>query len=237
MTALSLVQAVCMRIGIPKPSTAVSSTDTQVLQIVALANEEGKELTKRPSYGWTAMQSEAAFTTVATEIQGAVATIAPGLDFIINDTIWNRSLTRPVFGPLTPQRWQQQKASNVNGPWNQYRIRGPNILFIPAPAAGQSCYFEYVSKNWCTDSTGATTRAEFLQDEDLVLLDEDIMVLGVIWRWKAAKGLEYAEDFNKYERQVLDSIATDGAKDVLKMGSAANGAVPGVVVPDGSWMQ
>lgn len=235
MTALSLVQSVCSRVGLPFPTTAVSSTDTQILQIVALANEEGKDLTKRPTYGWVQLQSEATFTTVATEIQGAIATIAPGLSSIVNDTIWNRDLRRPIFGPLTPQRWQQLKAMNMTGPWNQFRIRGNNILFIPAPAAGQLCYFEYVSKNWCTDATGVTTRDAFLQDTDLTLLDEDLMVLGTIWRWKAAKGLEYAEDFNKYERQVGDSIARDGSKDILSMNGSRYDIQPSITVPAGNW--
>jgi hypothetical protein len=38
------------------------------------------------------------------------------------------------------------------------------------------------------------------------------MTQGVIWRWKAAKGLEYAEDYNKYERLVADQMGRDGGK-------------------------
>lgn len=235
MTALSLVQSVCARVGIPKPTTAVSSTDTQVQQIVELANEEGRELAKRPTYGWTKMMREATFTTVATEIQGSVDTIAPGLSLIINDTIWNRDLRRPIFGPLTPQRWQQLKAMNVTGPWNQFRIIGESLKFIPAPTAGQSCYFEYVSAHWCYDPNTAVTGSAFVQDTDLTYLDEELMILGVIWRWKAAKGLPYAEDFNKYERQVIDAIARDGSKDVLNMAGVRYDLMPGITIPAGNW--
>ena len=235
MTALSIVQTVCSEIGLPFPTTAVSSTDTQILQIVALANREGKTLTARPTYGWQQLQTQAQFTTIATEVQGALSTIAPGLKYIINNTIWDRTLRRPVFGPLTPQRWQQLKAVNMVGPWAQFRIQGGQIKFLPAPAAGDQCDFEYQSANWCTDSTGATTRSAFLQDTDLCLLDEDLITLGTIWRWKKSKGLEYGEDFNEYERQVMDAIGRDGAKDVISMEGGRYEITPGVLVPSGSW--
>lgn len=235
MTALSIVQTVCSEIGLPFPTTAVSSTDTQILQIVALANREGKTLTKRPTYGWQQLQIEASFATVAAESQGALATIAPGYKYIINDTIWNRSLRRPLFGPLTPQRWQQLKAMNMVGPWNEFRIRNGNIIFIPIPSAGQQCDFEYQSGNWCTDSTGLITRSAYLQDTDLTLLDEDLVSLGVIWRWKKTKGLEYAEDFNEYERQVGDAIARDSSKDIISMGGGWYDLAPSITVPAGNW--
>lgn len=235
MTALSIAQTVCARIGLPLPTSAVGSTDTQVLQVVALINQEGLELAQRPSYGWTFLQAEASFTTLAAESQGAIATLAPGLRFIVNDTIWNRTLIRPIFGPLSPQRWQQLKASNVSGPWNQYRIRGANLIFIPIPAAGQNCYFEYASNNWCTDTTGAIPRSAFLQDTDLCLFSEELVTLGATWRWKSAKGLPYAEDFNTYEKQVIDAMARDGSKDILDMGGDRYTRMPGIGVPDGSW--
>jgi hypothetical protein len=100
------------------------------------------------------------------ETQGALTTIAPGCKFIVNDTIWNRTLRMPVFGPDGAQLWQQQKAMYYAGPWNQYRVRGGNILFVPVPTAGQSCYFEYVSQNWVTLASGGTGSA-FAADADV----------------------------------------------------------------------
>lgn len=228
-----MVQDVCVRVGLSSPNAAAGSTELKVNQIVALVNEEGKELAAR--YQWTALTNEATFTTVAAETQASLNTIAPNLKYIINDTIWNRTLRRPVFGPLAAQRWQQVKALVMQGPWNQFRIRGGSILFIPVPTAGQSCYFEYVSKNWSTDSTGVTGKSSMTVDTDVSLLDEDIMTLGVIWRFKAAKGLSYAEDFNKYERRVIDAMARDGSKDVMNIGDVRYDIYPGIMVPSGSW--
>jgi len=111
---LSIVQAICGRLSLAIPNQAVGNTDTQITTILALCNEEGQELAAR--HEWTGLQTEATFTTLAVENQGAMETIAPGLGYIINDTIWNRSLRRPVYGPKSAQGWQQNKAFAINGP-------------------------------------------------------------------------------------------------------------------------
>lgn len=233
MTCLSIIQTICARLGLAQPTSAVGSSDTQIATIVALCDEEGQELAQR--WEWTALQSEATYTTLAQEDQGAVETIAPGLNYIVNDTIWNRDLRRPVFGPATPQRWQQQKAFAINGPWSQHRIKQGRLLMYPVPAAGQDCYFEYISKYWCTDSTGATGREEWADDADLPLLDDKLLILGTIWRWKKLKGFEYAEDFASYERRAMDLMAKDGGKDNLNLTGASYDIQPVVILPSGNW--
>jgi len=230
---LQIVQTICNRVGIAVPNSAVGTTDLQILQIVAILNEEGIELASR--YPWQALLRVGNYTTVATEIQGEVETIAPGLDYIINDTIWNRSLRRPVFGPKTPQTWEQQKAFAINGPWSNYRIQNGNLSMYPVPTAGEECYFEYITTYWATDDTGVTGKSEFTQDTDLPVLSDELITLGAIWRWKNIKGLDYAEDFAKYERRLADMSARDGGKDWLSLTNTKYDIFPGVVVPAGSW--
>jgi hypothetical protein len=232
MTCLSIVQRVCKRVGLDSPSSAVGSSERQILQILELSNEAGQELSRR--YPWQAILAVASYTTVATETQGAVQTIAPGLDYIINDTIWNRTLRRPVFGPKNPQNWEQQKAFAINGPWSGYRIIGGDLAMYPIPTAGQDCYFEYISKNWVTTSVGATDD-EWTNDADTGKLDENLLVLDTIWRWKQQRGLDYAEDFAKSERLYQDLANRDGGKDWLNLSNTRYDIFPGVIVPAGSW--
>ena len=170
MSLLSMMNTVFPRIGISTPAQIVTSTNPKVLEVLAMANEEGQELAARSQ--WQALTREGTFTTVATESQGVITTIAGAdFDYIINETIWNRSLQRPVFRPRTPAQWQQIKAQFMNGPFNQYRIRGNQVLFTPVPAAGQACYFEWMSKNWVTLKAGGTGDA-WASDYDVGLLDE-----------------------------------------------------------------
>lgn len=229
MSVLSIIKETCRRIGLTVPNAATGSADPQIIQLVAILNEEGQELAQR--HEWQRLVTEATFETVADTVQ---TTIPSGMKYIINDTIWNRDLRRPVFGPLTGQRWQQLKAMSMQGPWHQFRIVGNEIKFIPAPSAGQHCYYEYVSKNWVYDIVGLG-KETFTSDDDETYLDEQLLALGLKWRWKSAKGMEYAEDFNTYERRVLDAIGRDGSRDTLNMTDNRWDIYPGIVVPSGSW--
>jgi hypothetical protein len=232
LTCLQIIQSACKRIGILAPNTALSSNDQQIQQLVEISNEEGQDLASR--YSFQALQIETIFTTVAAQVQGSLSTIAPGFKYIVNNTIWNRSLRRPVYGPRSEQDWQQIKAMQINGPWNSFRIINDQINFYPVPPAGQTCAFEYISTNWINTSTGSTSSI-WTNDADTSKIDEQVLILGTIWRWKAAKGLDYAEDFAKYERRVQDTMGRDAGKDTLVLTGATYDVEPVVLVPRGSW--
>ncbi len=231
MSLLTIVQSACLRVGVPKPTAVFTATDATSQQMQELLNEEGQTLSEM--YEWQALRAEATFTTVATETQVALATAAPGMKYIVNDTIWDRTLRRPVFGPLNAQRWQQLKAINMVGPWYQFRIVNNNIIFIPVPSAGDACYFEYQSKNWVT--TGSGSSDVWTADTDTAKLDESIMTMGLIWRFKAAKGFDYEEDKEKWQRRLINQMAADGTKDFLNLGQGHYEIAPAIVVPAGNW--
>ena len=231
MTCLTIIQDVAQRVNLPSPTSAAQSADPQVIQLVALANKEGEWLSNKD---WQVLTRQTSFVTTAVQLQTTLSVTAPGLKNIINNTIWNRDLRRPVYGPMTPQRYQQVQAAVFAGPWNQFIIQGDQILFFPVPVAGQTCFFEYTTQNWCT-SSGGTGQARFVMDSDILLLREDLFKLGVEWRWKKAKGLEYAQEFADYEDFMADALARDGTRDTINMGSARYDIYPGVLVPSGSW--
>lgn len=235
MTMLSVVQQFCLRTNIPKPPTVVGSTDTQVLQVMALLEEEGNDLASRGS--WQELTFEAAHTTVATESQGSISTIAAnGFRYIKNQTIWDRTDRLPVLGPMDGPDWQTLKAVAVNGPRYRFRIRGDLLLVNPVPAASHNWYFEYITQNWILGANGTTYKQYFTLDTDTLLLPETLLLQGLRWRWKKEKGFDYAEDMRTYEMQVKDALGRDGGKPVLHMDNDNwRGPRPGIWVPDGNW--
>jgi hypothetical protein len=82
----------------------------------------------------------------------------------------------------------------------------------PAPAADQEIYFEFITKNWISAADDSITRSRWALDTDYALLDEDIITLGVIWRWLKAKNFDYSEDFRTYEIRKMNAMARDGGK-------------------------
>lgn len=232
---LDLVTLFCETTALPIPTVVMGTSDRQIRQIRALIEEEGRALSSRG--GWQWLTFEASFTTTATEDQGDLRDIATnGFLYIKNQTMWDRSTRLPIFGPLSASEWQSIKAVVSTGPRYRYRIRGNKLLVNPTPPAGSSWYFEYVSKHWILDGDSGDGKRLFTKDTDLVCLPEELVLLGVRWRWKKEKGLEYAEDFREYEMQVKDALTRDGSKPVLNMGrDPLRELKPGIFVPSGNW--
>lgn len=232
LTCLQIIQTACTRIGILPPNAAITSQDALVQQMVSLCNLEGQTQAKR--YQWQSLQKSVTFTTANAEIQGLMSVLAPGWKFILNDTIWNRTQRWPIRGSISPQSWQEMVAMQLTSPWSQYRIMGDVLHFYPFPDAGATCAFEYVTKNWVT-TTGGGSSNRWTTDQDISVLDDDLLIGGVVWRWKSAKGLDYAEDFASYERDLADAMSRDGTKPILRMNGGIDTISPVVIVPAGSW--
>ena len=234
MPLLQIIQHVCKRQNIPVPTTALGSGQDQVVQLIGLLEEECNDLASR--HDWQALTFEAAHTTVAAEDQGAISTIAAnGFRYIKNNTIWDRTRRLPVYGPMSGQNWQAVKAIAVNGPNYQFRIRGGKLLSNPAPTAGNNWRFEYVSHNFIIDPNGITYKQYFTNDDDALLLPENLLIMGLRWRYLREKGMDYAELFRIYEMQVKDAMGRDAGKPTLNMGEGRD-VGPSVFIPAGSWI-
>lgn len=232
MTLLVLIRDAADIVGLPRPRAVVSSADTQVRQLLALANREGKSLAQR--HDWTVQQKTATHTTLAAEDQGTIVSIAPDFDRLANETTWNRSQQERVGGPLSPIDWQLLQASTVTGPYQDFRIQGGNLHLYPAPPAGETVAFDYVAKSWC-QSAVSVAQTRWAADDDTGILSEDLMLLGIIWRWKQQKGMDYGEDFSTYEKEVMHAAARDGGRRVISLDEDAYEYQPTIRAPIGSW--
>lgn len=238
MNLLGVIQEFCKRTALPSPTAVMSSQDDQLLQLVGLANEVIEDLIMRPT--WTGLQIGTTFTTVAAESQGLLSTLAAyGFQWLIDNTMFNRTTGLPIFGPRSPQQEQAGKALGMTGPLTTYRIQQGYLLFYPTPTAGDTIAFEYASKYPILAVNDTTYKKFFTADTDQWVLDESLLLKGLRWMWKKEKGLAYAEDFRSYETYVTQSMAHDGTKANLNLnGQAANSDTPvrpGILVPSGSW--
>lgn len=190
---LDLVNNACLELGIPTTTTVTGSQDTQVKQLLALANREGREQVAAPNQ-WPQLQAKQTITLV----NGQAAYDFPSdFDSYIPDTVWNPSMRWTVAGPVSPQNWEFLKSGLINTqPWMRYRVWAGQIYFDPTPTttnAGQTVTIEYQSKNFC-QSSGGVKQSAWAADSDTFLLPEDIMVMGLKWRFLAAKRMDYGEE-------------------------------------------
>lgn len=234
MALLDMIQDISDEIGLTRPIAIVSSTDQTVRTVLALANREGKILAKR--WAWQAMVKTATWTTLAAQSQGTVETLAPGFAYMLNETQWLRGQRRPMGGPISAQGWEQLLGTTALGPYPSYRILADQFQMQPIPAAGVSAAFEYVSRNWC-QSNASVGQSKWASDTDTGILSEDLMGLGIQWRFKKSKGFAYDEDFRDYEEQVTAAISREGGRRTLTLDGNYGDYNPknSILVPDGNW--
>lgn len=227
-TLLSMIQDACDVIGLARPASVVGGSDQNVRTMLGIANREGRELAKR--FDWQVLQATHTFLSVAAEEQDAIPA-----DFarFIDESFWNRSQNRPVLGPTSPEEWEELSATSAPAVTDYWRRYG-NLIFIKGtPTAGETYAYGYVSKNWVYADDG-TLKSSFTLDTDIPLLDDELITLGVIWRFARSRGLDYSEDRQTYERAVSRAMASDGGRRTLNF-SGEGGTPPGMRIPEGNW--
>lgn len=286
---LQLIRQACAEIAITQPSQIFGSTDPQVIQLLALAEREGKDFSQRAfrKGGWQEMRGEYLFNTAG--ITGLTGDLTDGTTTITNmssttgflvgwvvsgngiptettvvsidsstqitvstpstitqtavdltigqqayplpsdfgyfmtQTFWDRAFRWQLLGPLDAQEWQVLKSGiSPTGPRRRFRIMGNYFYIDPVPSEVDTEVFEYYSNAWCQSSTG-TAQTTWLADTDYYTLDDECMILGIIWRFLAAKRLSYDEERNTYDRAVERAMARNGGNRNLPLNASASG--------------
>lgn len=213
---LTICQNVADEVGFSRPSTIVNNTDATAKQLYRLANRTGHALKRT---GWQVLRADHTFTLAT-----ATQTYALPADFgyIVPNTTWDRSDDREVLNPLSPQQWAFSKGWGlVTGLNRRARIKGGLLEFdqtVTSADNGKTIAYEYVSDYWA-ESSGGTDQAQFSADTDVSKLDDELMTLGIIWRFKKAKGLDYADDLAEYAQLLNHLKATDGGATSLSLNS------------------
>ncbi len=238
-SVLNMVTAVCAEQALPIPTTLFGSVDSQPLQLRALANLEITTLRKWPDVYWTELKREWSFTTLAADVQPANA-VPPADDFdhFIDNTMWDRTLTRPVIGPISPQLWEAWKArpvltSIVFG----FILRGNDFLTAPNPPAGDSVHYEYISQ-YCVYSAGTATTPDqqtFQADADTCIFPTNLVQQGLRWRFLRAKGLDYAQEYQDWINMLQIEASRTGGMAILNMAGSTWDQLAGPYIPQFNW--
>lgn len=230
MTLLTICQSAASQLGLKQPTAIVGSSDLTALKLLRFAQQAGKELSRY--HDWQNLIVQKSFTSLA---QVAQTNSLPSADYdrmAYNPEIWNTSLNLRYRGP-TPQRvWRQLQSGGVSGGvvgW--WRILANTLNIYPAPTAGQTIQYEYVSKLWCESSAG-TDQAQWTADTDVALISEDLFILEIVWRYRHSRGYaQYAEDMETCEREKEKAASRDRGSGRIRPASRRDRDWP----PDPIW--
>ena len=64
---------------------------------------------------------------------------------------------------------------------------------------------------------GVTVKTQFSADTDTYQIDDDLLILGLIWRYRRAKGLDYSEEKRTYDDALARKLARDASSQSLQL--------------------
>lgn len=227
MTALSAMQSAAARLIGRKPSTFFSSQQTFEVEIVDLLNDVADDIAE--SHDWQGL------TKIHTIIGNGTDEAFP----LPSD--YNRMLIdADVFDPNN-WAWGYYHYTNIND-WLRDKSRGFSMIpggwimladqfnFFPIPAVAANADFPYISSQYARSTAGAPQSA-FQDDDDVFVLPEKLLTLGLIWRYRAQKGMGYAEDMQNYEIALSQAQARDGGSKVIRSTSRIRRGNIGIAWP------
>ncbi|MFT8896270.1 MAG: hypothetical protein ABF968_04825 [Acetobacter sp.] len=212
MTVLSVFQSACRRLLAQEPQTLFSTTGEALqIKMKELIAEAALDIAK--SHDWRDLTRLCKLPT-----DGSTGSFALPDDYDrmpvkadVHSNVWSR-----VYQPASDMddwiQLTQFMPATIPGYW---RIFSGQMHIIPSPASGDSVSFGYISAEIAKDTNGKG-QSGFLADSDVFALDERLLLLSVIWRWKAAEGLDYQEDMANYERYLAQLTAKDGGSNPIR---------------------
>jgi hypothetical protein len=209
MSLITIVQDACAELSLPSLATVVGNDVSNGPMMLRLAKDELNSLAGRSD--WVALLKNNVFFATSTAVQVTASALPTDLDRLVNDSFFNRTSSQKIRGPISVEEYQALNANVISSNDPAYRIRGSTFLMWPDPTSGHLLAYEYVSTQKVR-SSGGTAQVNWQADGDTCLFREDIVTLGLIWRYKKAKGRAYTDDQAEYERRVVDAIMRDGSK-------------------------
>ena len=222
---LQLAKDAADELSLTRPgSLSTTTTDATAQKLFRHLTRTCRQLSAR--YDWQRLRKEKTFVTVA----AATQTNATATDFLrfVEMTIFNRTKRRHVKGPMTSLEWQSYQASTITPVLETFYMRGNAFLITPTPAAGETIAYEYITKNIGMDSLSVTEKDSFTDDADITFFDDELVVLGTVWRYRKSEGLDYSEEFREFELRFADLVKMDGGRRRLDMNDNTMDRTPNV---------
>lgn len=214
-TLKQLLDQVNGEIGFDIPGQYIGNTDSNIVQIVAIAQKQAKILRD------LRLQKLVRQAQISMKVDGIVDPTDDRItsfplpsDFYseVPDTAYQFGRIDPAQLPTSAPTWAYLRSrSGPQGLLVRCRIINGRFAVF-SPDTTQRVDFEYISSNPINqpatgaDSEVVTTGDQFKTDGDTWLLDDALFEAAVKWRYCQAKGLEgwqqYQQDYQSYESEL-----------------------------------
>jgi hypothetical protein len=223
MSVLTASQAAGLRIKGEEPASLFSAPTKFASELANLANEVVADILER--HDWRTLAKTHTITGDGSDT--AFALPADYDRMPLNAKLYASSSQTPLSPIRDADQLVQFQIDPVVADPGCWGIFGGELHILPALGNGSTVKFAYQSNF----AVAAGTKRAFSADTDDFDLDERMLTLGLIWRWRAQKRLEYGEDLQNFENAISARAGRDKGARILKLGTPRYGYDVSVAYP------
>lgn len=149
--------------------------------------------------------------------------------------VYETANTRRAVIPIPSDgQWTHLKEIGSAGAYRYYRLQGYDQNFTIGlyanPTSSETVTVSYVSNLWMANAAG-TAGQDFTDATDVLLLPRRVVELGVVWRFRKRKGLEYSDVLAEYESHIERLSNDSKPRRTVAFGCDANGGSNPMDIP------
>ena len=234
MTVLAALQSAAIRLMGRKPGTFFGATSTFENELCDLVNEVAVDIAKYKD--WPELTRIETLTGDGTTVEFNLPTDYDRLpiDAAIQDST---SWAWGYFHYNDINQFLFDEARDFSAAPGGWIIYDGKLRFSPAPGDATTARFPYITKNIVRDVSTAP-KEQFDSDEDSFILPERLLTLGLVWRWRENKKLDYTGDQEAFIKALDEYAAKAGGPTIIRRvsgGRRGNLAYPWELGPGTYW--
>lgn len=215
MTVGSALQSAAIRLVGQKPTSFFSSSGKLEIELCDLVNEVAQDIVK--AHDWRSLTILAGANGDGVKEDHDLPTDYDRMPVKVH--VWSTAWPSLFFTRAKDlDEWYHLKVFSTSGVPGWWIMLQDQLHIWPILPTGVQAQWYYISKNFGQNESGASID-RFTADTDTFKLPERLLTLGVIWRWRAQKRLEYAEDLKNYELALAKYITDDKGSNVITVGT------------------
>jgi len=215
--------------GFDVPGTIFGNDDPTAILLKRCANRVGRELAR--DYKWQELKAEHTITTTSGDSDYAFPT---DIQRFANLTFWNDTDQWPLVN-VSDIGWRElQSGIVVSGVRFYFSVFGDQVNLYPTPSSSFTIKFDYYSSYFAKASDG-TEQEEFEADTDTFRLPDDVLILGVLARFKMRKGLSADAEIADYRRAVVSHLRNSRPDKMIDVGGVNSRRGLQDQIVDSSW--
>ena len=213
MSVLTAIQNASAVIALNRPTVVFSSAEREHFELQVLANSCASMIAR--DYEWQALKARGLFS--GDGLGGSFALPADYDRMQKEGDLWSDRLQSPLTHITSTDQWLELDIRPFETVTGASTLLNDEIAVRPAPMNGETISYYYMSSRWAGDNDDGQTCLH-RRRRCLPPLSESLLELCMIWKWRANKGLPYAQDQDNYEDEREKRIAADKGARLLRVG-------------------